>query len=88
MKTIIIVVIIIIVAAVGISVGWYLISDMSGKISTALALIIGAAITGIIYYNQERGQEQMREALINIDLLSNGALDRKNISQRSFLYET
>jgi hypothetical protein len=66
----------------------FFISDRPTQISTGLSLIIGGVVTVIIYYYQERGQKQMHEALINIDLLSNDALDRENIFQRGFLYET
>lgn len=55
--------------------------------TTSLSIFIGGIITTLIFWYQEKGQEQVRVALIEIDLLSKG-ISKIHPSQKAILYGT
>jgi hypothetical protein len=64
------------------------IEDYSSFISTTVSIIVAGIITAIIFYYQEKGQQQMQVGLIDIDLLSKNDMDKDKIQQKSILYGT
>ena len=62
--------------------------DFGTLLTSIISISIGIIITTLIFWYQEKQQEQRQIALINIDLLSKNTFDKKCLNRQAILYGT